>query len=243
MNMKNRTALTVVLSAMLLAASACGTKPDNAAQNQGTANTQTETSASGGSNDSNSGNGNASSTGSPKQWAEKPKMAIDTNKSYSAVFSTNKGDFTVELYAKDRPETVNSFVFLAKEKFYEGVKFHRIMQSFMIQTGDPLGNGTGGPGYTIPDELDSKYTYDEGVVAMANTGQPNSGGSQFFICTGPDAARSLNPNPNYTIFGKVSEGMDVVQAIAATPVEMSDRGEPSVPTEDVIIKSITISEK
>lgn len=233
MNMKNRTALTVVLSAMLLVASACGTKPDNAAQNQNAANSQTETSASG---------SNAGQSGTPKQWSEKPKMAIDTNKSYSAVFSTNKGDFTVELYAKDRPETVNNFVFLSKEKFYDGVKFHRIIQTFMIQGGDPTGTGAGGPGYNIPDELDDKYKYDEGVIAMANTGQPNSGGSQFFICTGADAA-GLNSMPNYTIFGKVTDGMDIVKAIAATPVTTSAQGEASAPTEDIVIKTITISEK
>ncbi|MBM7563384.1 peptidylprolyl isomerase [Paenibacillus sacheonensis] len=240
MNMKNRTALTVVLSAMLLVASACGTKPENAAQNQGSTNTQTETSASGGTNSENDADGEA---GTSKQWSEKPKMAIDTSKSYSAVFKTNKGDFTVELYAKDRPETVNNFVFLSKEKFYDGVKFHRIIQSFMIQGGDPTGTGGGGPGYTIPDELDSKYKYEEGVLAMAKTSAPNSGGSQFFICSGADAA-GLNNTPDYTIFGKVTAGMDVVKAIAATPVEMDASGrEASVPTEDVVINTIAIEEK
>ncbi|NBD23500.1 peptidylprolyl isomerase [Paenibacillus sp. T1] len=229
---------------MLLVAAACGNKPDDTANNNAVnQGTQTETTAGGGSNGSG-GSGNAGNdAGAPKQWSEKPKMSIDASKSYSATFSTNKGDFTVELYAKDAPETVNNFVFLSKEKFYDGVKFHRIIQSFMIQSGDPTGTGAGGPGYNIPDELGKGYKYDEGVIAMANTGQPNSGGSQFFICTGADAA-NLNSMPNYTIFGKVSEGMDVVKAIAATPVaENPDSGEASAPTEDVIIKSISISEK
>ncbi|SFI31981.1 Peptidyl-prolyl cis-trans isomerase (rotamase)-cyclophilin family [Paenibacillus sp. UNC496MF] len=249
MTMKNRTALTVVLSAMLLVAAACGNKPDDTAtNNQTNPGTQTETTAGGGSNGGNgNGGGNAgapnAATGQPKQWSEKPKMAIDAAKSYSATFSTNKGDFTIELYAKDAPETVNNFVFLSKEKFYDGVKFHRIIQSFMIQSGDPTGTGAGGPGYTIPDELNKGYKYEEGVIAMANTGQPDSGGSQFFICTGADAA-NLNSMPNYTIFGKVSSGMDVVKAIAATPVTANPAtGEESAPTEDVTIQSISISEK
>ncbi|MFC4809492.1 peptidylprolyl isomerase [Paenibacillus sp. GCM10023250] len=243
MTMKNRTALTVVLSAMLLVAAACGNKPDDtAANNQTNQGTQTETTAGGSSNGGDNGASNAE-TGQPKQWSEKPKMAIDPSKSYSATFSTNKGDFTIELYAKDAPETVNNFVFLSKEKFYDGVKFHRIIQSFMIQSGDPTGTGAGGPGYTIPDELNKGYKYEEGVIAMANTGQPNSGGSQFFICTGADAV-NLNSMPNYTIFGKVTSGMDVVKAIAATPVTSNPAtGEESAPTEDVTIQSISISEK
>ncbi|WP_219838917.1 peptidylprolyl isomerase [Paenibacillus sp. R14(2021)] len=231
--MKNRTALMLVLSAMLIVVTACGAKTNNTAQDN--QNVQ-----SGASNAGNSGNGgNAGST--PKSWSEMPKLTIDKDKSYTAEFKTNKGDFKIELYAKDAPQTVNNFVFLANEKFYDGVKFHRIIQTFMIQGGDPTGTGGGGPGYSIPDELNNGHSYEEGTLAMANAG-PNTGGSQFFICTGADAA-GLNNTPNYPIFGKVSEGMDVVKTIAATPVTASPSGEPSQPTEDVIIKTITITEK
>lgn len=178
-----------------------------------------------------------------KSWTQPPATTIDVNKQYSAEISTSKGDFTIQLYAKDAPITVNSFVFLAKEHFYDGIIFHRIIESYMIQTGDPLGNGTGGPGYSIPDELNSPHQYEEGVVAMANAG-PNTGGSQFFIGTGPDIdGLNAKKYANYTIFGKVSAGMDVVKQIAATPVGPNINGEPSKPTEQVTINSVTITEK
>ncbi|MFD0711645.1 peptidylprolyl isomerase [Paenibacillus sp. GCM10027626] len=171
-------------------------------------------------------------------WPKMPEMAIDVEKTYLAKFKTTKGAFTVELFAKDAPQTVNSFVFLANEKFYDGIKFHRIVEDFMIQTGDPKADGTGGPGYNIPDELNNGHKYEDGVVAMANTGQPNTGGSQFFICTGP-VAGGLNSQPNFTIFGKVKDGMDVVKKIAQTPVEANGR-EMSKPTEEVKIETIEI---
>ncbi|MNG07516.1 putative peptidyl-prolyl cis-trans isomerase [compost metagenome] len=112
----------------------------------------------------------------------------------------------------------------------------------MIQTGDPTGRGTGGPGYNIPDELGSDHKYDVGTVAMANTGMPDSGGSQFFICTG-DVCSNLNSQPNYTIFGQVTSGMDSVLSIAKTPVVLGEDGNPSKPTEKVTIDSIDIIEK
>nr|WP_116192494.1 peptidylprolyl isomerase [Paenibacillus taihuensis] len=245
----NRTALVLILSAMLIVVAGCGNKSDNnaAQNNQGTVTDTTNDPA---DNTSSNGTGNATSGGSTnagqtgqKSWKEMPKMSIDTAKAYSAVVKTNKGEFTIDLYAKDAPKTVNNFVFLSKEKYYEGVKFHRIIQSFMIQGGDPTGTGSGGPGYTIPDELNNGHKYEDGTIAMANTGQPGSGGSQFFICTGPDA-KFLNSMPNYTIFGKVSKGMDVVKAIAATPVGPGNgEQQDSKPTKDVHIESIAISEK
>ncbi|WP_127585580.1 peptidylprolyl isomerase [Paenibacillus koleovorans] len=183
-----------------------------------------------------------SAAATPKKWSAPPAMTIDTKKTYEATFDTNKGSFKVQLFADTAPQTVNNFIFLSKEGFYNNVTFHRIMKTFMIQTGDPLGTGSGGPGYNIPDELKSPHKYDPGIVAMANTGQPNSGGSQFFICTGADCA-GLNSMPNYTIFGKVSEGMDIVQKIAGTAVKASSRGEMSVPTETVKINSISVKEK
>ncbi|WP_018755599.1 peptidylprolyl isomerase [Paenibacillus terrigena] len=178
-----------------------------------------------------------------KSWKEAPAMAIDTNKKYTAKVSTSKGEFTIELFAKDAPITVNNFVFLAKEGFYNGITFHRIIESFMVQTGDPQGTGAGGPGYTIQDELGGPHKYEVGTVAMAKTRAPNSAGSQFFIGTGADID-SLNGTPNYPIFGKVSEGMDTVKKIAATPTELDDSGrEKSKPMESVTIKSIEITEQ
>jgi cyclophilin family peptidyl-prolyl cis-trans isomerase len=181
----------------------------------------------------------------PKQWSKAPEMKIDPAKSYEAEMTTSKGKFTIQLYAKEAPKTVNNFVFLAKEGYYDNVTFHRIIKSFMIQTGDPLGNGSGSPGYRFEDELNTPYKYEEGVVAMANSG-PNTNGSQFFICTGPDAVISLNAHPDYTIFGRVTSGIEIVQKIADTPVKMNPNSgdkSPSLPTEKVTINSITIKEK
>lgn len=212
----------VMLSILLLAVAAvgCGSKSKNESALQQT------TSASG---------------ATAKQWSEMPEMSIDPKKSYTATFHTSKGDFKVELFADEAPTTVNNFVFLAKQKFYDGITFHRIIETFMIQTGDPNGDGSGGPGYHIPDELGSDLKYEVGTVAMARTRAPDSGGSQFFICTGDDAA-NLNQTPDYAIFGKVIEGMDTVMAIAKTPVEMSANGELSKPVDKITINSIDIEE-
>ncbi|GKU79361.1 hypothetical protein L3i20_v237580 [Paenibacillus sp. L3-i20] len=169
-------------------------------------------------------------------WDKTPEMSIDLNKQYKANVETSKGSFVIELYANEAPVTVNNFVFLAQEGFYEGITFHSIIESFMIQTGDPTGNGTGNAGYRIPDELETDRDYEEGIVAMFNTGSPNSGSSQFFICTGPDA-ENLNRQPNYSIFGKVIAGMDTVRKISVTPVVNG------VPSEQVTIVSISIEEK
>ncbi|MGO4542105.1 peptidylprolyl isomerase [Paenibacillus sp. 2TAB19] len=168
-------------------------------------------------------------------WDKMPEMSIDLNKEYSATFVTSKGEFTVKLFANEAPITVNNFIFLAKEQFYDGLSFHRIIESYMILAGDPKGDGTGTPGYTIPDELDTDLNYEPGVLAMMNASAPNTGGSQFFICTGDDAA-NLNKAPNYSIFGKVESGMDIVQAIAKAPVKDNK------PVETILIESITIQE-
>ncbi|RNB88254.1 peptidylprolyl isomerase [Brevibacillus nitrificans] len=177
-----------------------------------------------------------------KKYEKAPAMQIDKAKTYQAKVSTSMGDFTIDLFAKDAPIAVNNFVFLAKDKFYDGVTFHRIIKDFMIQTGDPLGTGIGGPGYTFEDELNNGHKYEAGVVAMANAG-PNTNGSQFFIGTGKDV-EGLKNSPNYTIFGKVSGGMDVVQKIAATKVKNNpETGEPSTPEQTIKINSVTITEK
>jgi cyclophilin family peptidyl-prolyl cis-trans isomerase len=179
-----------------------------------------------------------STTTAEKSWKTPPAMSIDTSKTYCAVVQTSKGSFTLELFAKDSPKTVNNFVFLAKNNFYNGIVFHRIIKTFMIQTGDPTGTGTGGPGYQFEDELTSPYQYEEGVVAMANSG-PNTNGSQFFINT----ANNTPMDNLYSKFGKVVVGMDTVKKIAATPVVMGSDNQLSSPTEKVTIDSVTIVEK
>lgn len=177
-----------------------------------------------------------------KKYEKAPEMQIDKTKDYQATISTSMGDITIDLFEKEAPITVNNFVFLAKDKFYDNVTFHRIIKDFMIQTGDPLGTGIGGPGYTFEDELNNGHNYEVGVVAMANAGA-NTNGSQFFIGSGKDV-EGLKHVPNYSIFGKVTAGLDIVQKIAAVPVkENPQTNEKSVPEQPVTIKTITIIEK
>jgi cyclophilin family peptidyl-prolyl cis-trans isomerase len=186
-----------------------------------------------------------SNSPSPKttSWSTPPAMQIDPNKKYIATVDTTLGSFKIELFSQESPLTVNNFVFLAKQGYYEGVIFHRIMKTFMIQTGDPTGTGGGDPGYKFADELPPKHPYEPGIVAMANSG-PNTNGSQFFICTGSQA-RNLDNYPNYTQFGQVTEGMDIVQKIASVPVGPSahDPREMSKPTDPPAIKGIKITEQ
>ena len=143
------------------------------------------------------------------QYDTYPPMTIDVNKQYfAAVKMVNGGEFTIQLFPDKAPKTVNSFVFLAREGYFNGVTFHRVLDGFMAQGGDPTGTGGGGPGYEFENE-NSDLTFDkEGVVAMANAG-PDTNGSQFFITFGP----TPQLNGDYTIFGQVIEGMDVVNAI------------------------------
>jgi cyclophilin family peptidyl-prolyl cis-trans isomerase len=174
----------------------------------------------------------------PKQWNSPPAMSIDQSKSYAATLQTSKGDITVELLPGDAPQTVNNFVFLAREGFYDDVKFHRIIRGFMVQTGDPTGTGAGGPGYRFKDEPVTR-DYTRGTVAMANAG-PNTNGSQFFIMHG-----SQGLPKNYTIFGQVTDekSLETLDKIANVPVTGSRVGEMSVPTEDVRITGVEIEEK
>jgi cyclophilin family peptidyl-prolyl cis-trans isomerase len=171
-------------------------------------------------------------------YTEAPAMVIDPTKKYKATMVTDKGTIIIDLFAKDAPLTVNNFYVLSNSGFYNDILFHRIIESFMVQTGDPEGTGMGGPGYSFKDELKNGHKYEPGIVAMANAG-PDTNGSQFFICTGADSA-NLNSMPDYSIFGKVSKGMDVLQAIAKTPVQESVDGEMSDPTYDVKIISIKV---
>ena len=173
-----------------------------------------------------------------KRWPAAPAMTIDPNKQYTAVIKTSLGDMTAELYPKDAPNTVNNFVFLSREGFYNGVIFHRIISGFMVQTGDQLGTGTGDAGYKFADELSGPQTYTKGTLAMANAG-PNTQGSQFFICHGP---RAETLPKRYSIFGKVTGGLDVLDKIAGVAVRNSPQGEPSQPVEPPTIETIQISE-
>ena len=165
------------------------------------------------------------------QYDAQPELTIDLAKTYQATLHTSEGDIAIEFYPADAPNTVNNFLFLAGEGFYDGVIFHRTISGFMIQGGDPTGTGTGGPGYQFRDEFHSNTSYDRGTVAMANSG-PNTNGSQFFIMHDDYGL----PNA-YTIFGKVTDGMDVVDAIATAPSGAQDR-----PGDPVSINSVTITE-
>jgi len=169
-----------------------------------------------------------------QQWPAPPDLALDDGRQYRAIIATSMGDVEIDLFADEAPVTVNNFVFLARHGFYDGVKFHRVISGFMIQTGDPRGNGTGGPGYSFPDEPVTR-SYARGIVAMANSG-PNTNGSQFFIVHGD----AVSLPPNYTIFGQVADGLDVIDRIAGVPVARSASGEASQPIEDVIMRSVTI---
>ena len=144
-----------------------------------------------------------------KQWNSPPEVQLDHKKSYQATIETNRGNIELELYPQHAPKTVNNFVFLAREGFYDGVSFHRVLQDFMVQGGDPTGTGRGGPGYRFEDELKGNpLTHETGVISMANTG-PNTNGSQFFITHSPQP----HLNGRHAVFGKVTSGQDVVDSI------------------------------
>lgn len=172
------------------------------------------------------------------QWSSAPEMQLEQGKDYQATIHTNKGDIVIDLLETEAPITVNNFVFLANNGFYADVPFHRIVKDFMIQTGDPTGTGSGGPGYRFNDEPITR-NYVKGTVAMANAG-PNTNGSQFFI-----THADVGLPKNYTIFGEVIEGIDVVDAIANVPVSPNPkmRGEVSMPDESIVMESVEISTK
>jgi cyclophilin family peptidyl-prolyl cis-trans isomerase len=165
-----------------------------------------------------------------KQYNSPPDMSIDPAKTYTATIETSAGTLEAEFYPEDAPATVNNFVFLARDGYYDGIIFHRVISGFMIQGGDPTGSGSGGPGYKFDDEPVSR-SYTRGTLAMANAG-PNTNGSQFFIMHA-----DYGLPPSYTIFGKLTSGEEVVDAIAEAPKGSGDR-----PAEPVTIDSITVTE-
>jgi cyclophilin family peptidyl-prolyl cis-trans isomerase len=144
-----------------------------------------------------------------KQYSAPPELTIDPAKSYTATIKTNRGDIVIDLFADKAPKTVNNFVFLAQDGFYDGIVFHRVIDNFMVQTGDPTGTGRGGPGYRFPDEFHRDLRHSgPGILSMANSG-PNTNGSQFFITH----VRTEWLDDRHTVFGQVREGQDVVDAI------------------------------
>jgi cyclophilin family peptidyl-prolyl cis-trans isomerase len=170
----------------------------------------------------------------PKQqkFAEAPEMGIDPAKRYTATMETSMGTLVIALDPIAAPRTVNNFVYLAAQHYYDGVIFHRIISGFMCQGGDPDGSGRGGPGYKFGDELPKPGKYQIGSVAMANAG-PNTNGSQFFIVSGPSGC-SLPPL--YSLFGQVVKGLDIVEMMQNVPTGPGDR-----PKTDVVIKSVAIT--
>lgn len=172
--------------------------------------------------------------GAPKQYDAPPAISIDITKNYVATIEMEKGgEIVIELFDDKAPVTVNNFIFLAREGFYDGTTFHRVIDGFMAQGGDPTGTGSGGPGYLFEDEIDPDLVFDRaGLLAMANSG-PNTNGSQFFITFAP----APHLNGLHTIFGEVIEGMDVVNALTRRDPNQNPDFEGDV------IKTITITEK
>jgi len=168
----------------------------------------------------------------PKKYSNPPEMQIDLSKSYQATITTDLGDITIKLYAQKAPRTVNNFVFLAQEGFYDGVIFHRVIKDFMAQGGDPTGTGTGGPGYNFADEFDPDLRHNgPGILSMANAG-PNTNGSQFFITH--VATGWLDDK--HSVFGQVREGLDVLMAIP--PRDPSNPEGPGVKIETLTIEEL-----
>ena len=185
----------------------------------------------------------------PQTWTKEPAMTINQNKTYTAdmkVVMDGKvlGDVIIELFPEDAPHAVNNFVFLANHNFYNGLLFHRIIQDFMIQGGDPMGNGSGGPGYSFVDDKPITRDYVPGTLAMANSG-PNTNQSQFFITLTnlSDPLNRYQLAKNYVIFGLVTSGFEFVQQIGAMKTTLGQDMHMSKPTVDAHIQSITITEK
>lgn len=154
----------------------------------------------------------------PQQWSDPPKMEIDPQKRYSAILDTDKGQITIELFAEKTPRTVNNFVFLSRQGFYNGTIFHRVIADFMAQGGDPTGTGRGGPGYRFADEFDPGLRHDKpGILSMANAG-PNTNGSQFFITHVPTPWL----DGKHSVFGRVTDGMDVLLSIPPRDPQRAD---------------------
>jgi peptidyl-prolyl cis-trans isomerase B (cyclophilin B) len=229
----------LALAALAVALTACG-----GSSSGGSADTVAPQSSSTGSSTASSP---AAATGgcqavpaakpSPQQFSHEPKVTI-ARTAYTATIDTNCGTIVVKLDGKNAPHTVNSFAFLAGKHYFDNTPCHRLTTSgiYVLQCGDPTGTGSGGPGYTIPDENLKGAKYPAGTLAMANTGQPHSGGSQFFFCY----ANTRLP-PQYTPFGKVTSGLDVLKKIAAAGTDDSNGPGDGAPKQPVVITSFTVT--
>lgn len=237
-----RTALGVLALAGPLALAGCGA--DDAPTDETAASGSSTSAASDSGSRADSGADERSEAAEPEcppaegadeatqQFTSAPPMCLTPGADYSAIITTDAGEVHVDLLEEKAPETVNNFVFLARHKYYDGVSFHRVIPTFMIQGGDPQGTGAGGPGYQFDDELPEAGEYEVGSMAMANAG-PNTNGSQFFIVTG-DAGVSLPPQ--YSLFGTVTEGMESVTAIE------DDGSNSGTPSTEHVIESVEIVE-
>jgi len=168
-----------------------------------------------------------------RKFSEAPELGIDPDKRYTATLDTSVGEIVIALDAVKAPNTVNNFVFLALNHFYDGVIFHRIINGFMCQGGDPTGTGRGGPGYQFADELPKAGQYQIGSVAMANSGT-NTNGSQFFLVSGPSGT---GLPPAYSLFGQIVKGLEVLDEMQGVPTGSGDR-----PKTDVVINAVTVTE-
>jgi cyclophilin family peptidyl-prolyl cis-trans isomerase len=219
--------LTLIFAALILAVAGCGSD---------------DSKGDGGAKQASSGD-----TGVDKAACEKilaanpdeleeapPAQIVDEDGTYTATLETSKGTMVAELDAQTAPNAVANFVFLARKGYYDGVPFHRVIKGFMVQTGDPTGTGSGGPKYTIEgDEVSDPY--ERGTLAMANTGTIDSASSQFFI-----VHQDYQLDPIYSIFGKVTKGLEALDKIATTKVNTSPTGEPSVPAEKITLDKVTV---
>jgi peptidyl-prolyl cis-trans isomerase B (cyclophilin B) len=246
----SRPVLPVAALAACLALAGCGGDDEkdepgqkgatNATQTQGTAAQETTTAPSGGET-------RCVRAAKPRPKGEqnlpKPTLKLDENKTYEAVMDTNCGRFTITLDVERAPKTSASFVYLARRGFYDNLTFHRIVPGFVIQGGDPQGNGQGGPGYSVVEAPPKDVRYTTGVVAMAKTEieDPGTSGSQFYVVTAPDAQLPAD----YALLGKVTSGQNVVQRIAAVPTDQTnpDLAQRDRPLSPVVIRSVTITEK
>jgi cyclophilin family peptidyl-prolyl cis-trans isomerase len=227
--------LALLLLALVLAA--CGgsssgtTKSAKATATQAPATTETP-----GATNSDTGCRSAKPSGAKKPKPSKPTAKLDPKKTYIATVATNCGTFQIKLDVKHAPKTAASFVSLAKQHFFDGLTFHRIVPGFVIQGGDPSGNGTGGPGYSVTEAPPKGVKYSHGVVAMAKSGSEPAGasGSQFFVVTAPDAGLP----PDYALLGKVTKGLDVVDAIGVVPTSSDEQ-----PVDPVVMSSVKVSAK
>ena len=233
--------MTAALAASLLAAACGGDDKKDASPTRTDAYNATQTATSGDSKASPPAAPATQTASTPgaqptqggakpiKTYTAEPPMTIDQNKKYFATIKMDIGDIKVELYPKDAPHHVNNFVFLSREGFYDGVTFHRVIPGFVAQAGDPTGTGRGGPGYTIPDEVNSRK-FGDGALGMAKTQLPNSAGSQWFL----DYAPQPNLDGGYTVFGQIVEGRDVLDKI--TPRDPARATTPGTKINTIVIE-------